>query len=79
VDCTLRAPSGLVLPGELVATLGDERILRLPPEQLDDLLDKLRTGGGHVIQVQPNRRTLEDLLLTELGRNNPIAGEEASP
>ena len=80
VDCTLRAPAALVLPGEVVAIQGDERVLRLPPEQLEDLLEKLRAGGGQVLQVQPNRRTLEDLLLTELGRNTATdPGLEGSP
>jgi ABC-2 type transport system ATP-binding protein len=80
VDCTLKAPTALVLPGEVVATQGDERVLRLPPDQLDNLLEKLRAGGGQVVQIQPNRRTLEDLLLTELGRNtSQDPAQEASP
>jgi hypothetical protein len=79
VDCTVRAPAAAPLPGEVVATQGDERILRLPPEQLDTLLDGVRAAGGRVVQVIPNRRTLEDLLLTELGRNAPPSPQEPSP
>jgi ABC-2 type transport system ATP-binding protein len=79
VDCTVQVPPQTELPGELVASQGDERILRLPPEQLDDLLDAVRRAGGRIVQVLPKRRTLEDLLLTELGRNHPEPSQEGSP
>jgi len=78
VDCTVRVPGDVTLTGQPVATQGDERILRLPPDQLDTLLDQVRQCGGQVIQVLPNRKTLEDLLLTELGRNHPSDPPEAS-
>ena len=71
VDCTVRVSAKATLDGELLATQGDERILRLPPERLDHLLHQVREAQGQVIQVTPNRKTLEDLLLTELGRNEP--------
>jgi ABC-2 type transport system ATP-binding protein len=79
VDCTVRVPAQLELPGELVARQGEERILRLPPEQLDALLEAVRQAGGQTVQVIPKRRTLEDLLLTELGRNHPEPSRGGSP
>jgi ABC-2 type transport system ATP-binding protein len=71
VDCTVRVPEELTLPGMLLTSQGDERVLRVPPEEIDQLLDAVRAGSGTVVQIIPNRRTLEDLLLTELGRNTP--------
>jgi ABC-2 type transport system ATP-binding protein len=80
VDCTVRVPEQLELPGQQVNTQGQERIVRLPPDQLDELLTAVRAAGGQVVQVHPNRRTLEDLLLTELGRNEPPPSSgEVSP
>jgi len=79
VDCTVRVPADTELPGTIVATQGDERVLRLPPEQLDALLDAVRGADGVVMQVLPNRKTLEDLLLTELGRNHAEPSAEVTP
>ncbi len=79
VDCTVRVPPQVPLLGEAVTSRGDERIVRLPPEQLDDLLVQVRQAGGQVVQVIPNRKTLEDLLLSELGRNDPTTPPGVSP
>lgn len=79
VDCTVRVPADTVITGQIVAAHGDERIVRVSPDRIDGLLDEVRQAGGTVIQVLPNRRTLEDLLLTELGRNYPEPGQGAQP
>ncbi len=78
VDCTVRVTGDVELEGTVVASQGDERILRLPPHQLDGLLAQVRAADGQVVQVIPNRKTLEDLLLTELGRNDPAPPQEVS-
>ena len=68
VDCTVVVPEGTPLPGTPIATQGAERILRLAPEEMDALVDRVRAAGGRLVQVQPNRRSLEDLLVDEMAR-----------
>ncbi len=77
VDCTVRLDRQVELCGQLVTSQGDERILRLEPAQLDTLLQQVRQAGGQIVQVLPNRRTLEDLLLDEMGRKADSANLSA--
>ncbi|MFH1466690.1 MAG: ABC transporter ATP-binding protein [Pseudomonadota bacterium] len=68
MDCTVRVPIGVELAGELIAVHGEERILRIDPALLDPFIDAVRAAGGALLQVQPNRRNLEDLLVDEISR-----------
>lgn len=68
VDCTVIVPEGVPLVGTRVAAKGSERIQRLPPDDLDRLVDQVRAAGGRLVEVLPNRRSLESLLLDELAR-----------
>jgi len=84
MDCTVRVPIDTVLEGDPIATCGEERILRIAPERLDGLLDAVRAARGTIVQVQPNRRSLEDLLVEEISRagtdpQQPMEGQGARP
>ncbi len=68
VDCTIDVPSGFAFKGEVVARQGHEHLLRVPPEKVEELLTKVMSSGGRVIQVQPARMTLEQVLVEELGK-----------
>lgn len=68
VDCTVRLSRDLPLCGQVVTRQGDERIVRVEQHQLDELLQQVREAQGEIVQVLPNRRTLEDLLLDEMSR-----------
>lgn len=72
VDVTIRAGSVPLERGELVATQGDARVLRLPPDHVDEFVRALIESGGSVLEITPARETLERLLLEEVRRNDPI-------
>jgi len=66
-DCTFAGLSdSLSLSGErLPAEAGRVRV-RVQPEALDRLLKEALGAGGQVVQVQPSRLTLEEVLVDEI-------------
>ncbi len=76
LECTVRAAEDLDLAGEEVARQGQERVIRLDPAELDAFLAALLAAEGQVLQVQPARRTLEDLLVEQIrsGRETKTGG-----
>jgi ABC-2 type transport system ATP-binding protein len=64
------------LPGKSFQIEQNRLRVRVGPEQLDEVLKKALGMGGRVVQVQPWRLTLEDVLVDEI--QNP-GGSEKSP
>ena len=66
-DCTFAdLPEGTTLPGEsLPAERGRVRH-RVAPASLDAVLKQALGAGGRVVQVQPWRLTLEEVLVDEI-------------
>lgn len=64
------------LPGKSFQIEQNRLRVRVGPDQLDEVLKKALGMGGRVVQVQPWRLTLEDVLVDEI--QNP-GGSEKSP
>ncbi len=69
VDCRVDYPGDL--PG-LQQREGSRAELRLPPEDVERVLDQVRSGGGRIISVVPKQKTLEQVLLTEVEQARPM-------
>lgn len=66
VDCTFvyaGAP-----PGRVMRRDGDRVTVRVPSADVDATIDAVRAQGGRVVEVLPNSRTLEEVLLDEVER-----------
>ncbi len=72
VDCTVVVGEQTSLDAQEVARQGSERLLRVAPEQLQPLLRAVHAAQGEVLQVQPARRSLEQLLLDEMERARQV-------
>ena len=72
VDCQLAGVGALPLPGEDRGLQGELRAVRCAPEEVDGLVDAVRAAGGRVVQIQPIRESLEDVLLEEVERAKPV-------
>ncbi|MEE2751212.1 MAG: ABC transporter ATP-binding protein [Myxococcota bacterium] len=66
VDCAFRIPNELDLPGKQISHDGDLLQQRLAPEDVSEVLDRVRSAGGEVIQVVPARSSLEDVVAKEV-------------
>ena len=51
-------PDGL--PGLEVLQEDDERVVRVPQDRSDEVVDSLRAGGAHLVGLQVPRRRLEE-------------------
>ncbi len=67
VDCAFRVPGPLDLPGETFRREGEVVQVRLPPDRVDEAIDRVRAAGGSVLQVTPGRRSLEEVLVELVG------------
>jgi ABC-2 type transport system ATP-binding protein len=57
----------VALPGEVVSSDGDRRLVRvLDVPALTELLSAVTRAGGRVVSIWPRRETLEDLFLREV-------------
>lgn len=66
-DCTFAdLPAEAALPGEALPAERDRVRVRVPPEALDATLKQALGAGGRVVQVQPHRQTLEEVLVDEI-------------
>jgi ABC-2 type transport system ATP-binding protein len=77
VDVTVRMDRDLVFPCERLSAQGDERVLRARPDQVDELLRRVLEEGGRILEVQPARQTLENLLFEEVRRKAPVNRKRA--
>lgn len=51
---------------------GPELHYRVPPEQVDALIDRLRAAGASVRAVEPVQKNLEQVLMDEVERARPV-------
>ncbi len=51
---------------------GAELSVRLDPDAVDAFLDAVRAAGGSIVSVVPHQRTLEQVLLDEVERAQPV-------
>jgi len=76
VDCVYRCPEGFddaVLPGERVrGNTGERSQQRVDPPDLDKTIDLIRAAGGQVLEVNPLRASLENILMTEIDRKKQV-------
>ena len=72
VECQVSGVGELPLPGEDRGTVGALRAVRCAPGDVDGLVDAVRAAGGRVVQIQPVRESLEDVLLEEVERAKPV-------
>lgn len=63
------------LPGRVDQIESNRFRVRVGPDQLDEVLKKALKMGGRVVQVQPWRLTLEDVLVDEI--QNPGVSEDS--
>lgn len=66
VDCTFVIAGDP--PGRVMRRDGDRVTVRVPSGNVDATIDAVRAAGGHVLDVHPNARTLEEVLLDEVER-----------
>jgi ABC-2 type transport system ATP-binding protein len=69
VDCVVEFSGEL--PG-LTRREGTRQELRVPPNEVEAVLDQVRAGGGHILSVTPRTKTLEQVLLSEVERARPV-------
>lgn len=50
-------------------TLGDGHRFLVPADEVDAFLRKALDAGGHILSVTPQRRSLEDIFVEEVGRS----------
>ena len=85
VELVALGASDIELPGERVreARVGDERRVhqRVPPDRLDEAIQRVHAAGGRVLEAQPMRRTLEDAFLGAVREARPdgATGAEDGP
>jgi ABC-2 type transport system ATP-binding protein len=72
VDCTFHLEGDLVLPGKLVRKDGNRIQQRVGPAELALTLATIIEAGGAVLEVNPARQTLEEILVDEMERANPV-------
>ena len=75
VDCTFRGlddAAAAALPGEPQPAGPGQRRVRLAPEQVDAALRSVLAAGGTVLEVQPTRLTLEEVLVGEIQNDQPV-------
>lgn len=67
IDCTFEnLPEGTELLGQALPERQGRMRRRIAPSALDDLLKQALGAGGRVVQVQPARLTLEEVLVDEI-------------
>ncbi len=66
VDCTFVHAGDP--PGQVMRRDGDRVTVRVASADVDATIDAVRAQGGHVVEVHPNARTLEEVLLDEVER-----------
>jgi ABC-2 type transport system ATP-binding protein len=71
VDCAFRVDEAVALPGERIRVQDGVVQQRLAPEEVDGAVDAVRAAGGDVLEVQPLRPTLEEILVDEIERQKP--------
>lgn len=72
VELAFTGAPDVALPTELPSPDAALRVGRCAPEQVDAILEGVRLAGGRVIQVNPVRESLENILLTEVERARPV-------
>lgn len=75
VDCTflyaLPSKAG-ELPGSVIRREGARVTVRVQAAMVDGLVDTVRAAGGHVLEIAPQTRHLEEVLLTEVERAKTV-------
>lgn len=72
VECQIAGADEVSLPGTTRGVDAGVRTVRCAPDEVDALIDAARRAGGRILQVQPVRESLEDVLLTEVERAVPV-------
>jgi len=67
VDCVVSHIDANALEGTQMGTDGDRIRVRVSAEQLDEFLDSVRSQQGRILEVQPKRQGLEELLTDQMG------------
>ena len=70
VDCTFLYTGNL--PGTLIRRDGTRVTVRVGAAEVDGLVDAVRAGGGSVVEVAPQTRHLEEVLLSEVERSRAV-------
>lgn len=70
VDCTFLY--GADLPGTLIRREGARVTVRVQAAMVDGLIDTVRAAGGKVLEIAPQTRHLEEVLLTEIERAKTV-------
>lgn len=60
------------LDAPVVRVDGEVLTLRVGPDEVDALVDRVRAAGGRIREVAPVRQTLEDVFVGEVERASPV-------